>query len=1116
MRRTQGKRRGIAGQARVHFSLEGLETRVLLAADWQNPSNAYDVDGSEGPDAVSPLDALIVINELQSRAASSPVTGLLPDLGPEEGSPPPFLDVNGDNIVSPLDALLVINQLQQGASPSTTSTFAGPTDRVMAGTVAANFIVTSDTLVNDVTAQAQSQPDVASTADGRAVVVWASFDQDGSSWGIYAQRYNAIGEKVGGEFRVNTHTRGSQREPAVAMDSNGAFMVVWQSLGEDSSSWGVFGRQFDANGIATSDQILIPQTTRGLQWHPDVSVLASGGYVVAWDGRGSGDGDGVFTRTFNSTGQATSAEILANTTTRGGQSYPAVASRGTGAGFTVAWQGKGPGDDWGVFLRDSVGTSEILVNTDTSRIQSHPAISGDAGGNLVVAWQEFPEPGGGNGVRARSFGGTSLAATSGVLVVNQTSTGPQHGPAVALLNDGGFAAAWYGNGSEDNVGIYQRVFSATGVAETDELLANTTTKGSQVRPSIANIGGDFGVVWTGRGEGDRRGIFARLFDVVDSGNRAPTLVSPIADQEVDAGTPFSLNITSSFSDPDAGDTLAYTATTANGGALPAWLTFNTTTGQFSGTPTATDIGTTQILVRATDGSGASVDDTFALTVNPVNLAPIVTTPIPDQTATIATPFTLDVTSAFSDPNGDPLTFTTSTLPAWLSFNAATQVFTGTPDHGDEGSVNVQVTATDPGGLSATDTFALTVNATNRAPVVVTPIPDQTLLAGQSLNLDVTANFSDPDVGDTLSFTATQVGGGALPAWLSFNAATQVFSGTPAATDVGTTQVVVTAEDQHNASVSDTFSITVESFTNGPPVLFDQTFRVAPTATVGTTVGTVQASDPNHDPLTYAITAGNGSGAFTIDPSTGAITVADATALAGLTEVALTVQATDDGTPALSGTATVTVFVTAADPAVEYSIEFFSPSGATPITGVPVGGTFVMKVFVQDIRATPAGVFSAFTDVIYASNLVTATGTIVHSSTYGGGTSGNSSTAGLLDEAGGVDGTSALGGDRFEVFRITMQAGTTLGTAFFTTDVADNTITHPTLLFGTTSNLDTSLIVFSSASLPITEVPQGRSGPGLNASPTPEDREESVSTEQLIAQVFAEASTAEAPVWRNHS
>ena len=80
----------------------------IATVSWHNFDDPFDVNGLNG---ASPLDALLVINELTDRLFSDPETGVLV----VDGRPPPFLDVTNDGIVSPLDALQVINEL-----PSTT------------------------------------------------------------------------------------------------------------------------------------------------------------------------------------------------------------------------------------------------------------------------------------------------------------------------------------------------------------------------------------------------------------------------------------------------------------------------------------------------------------------------------------------------------------------------------------------------------------------------------------------------------------------------------------------------------------------------------------------------------------------------------------------------------------------------------------------------------------------------------------------------------------------------------------------------------------------------------------------------------------------------------------
>ncbi len=101
---------------------------------------------------------------------------------------------------------------------------------------------------------------------------------------------------------------------------------------------------------------------------------------------------------------------------------------------------------------------------------------------------------------------------------------------------------------------------------------------------------------------------------------------------------------------------------------------------------------------------------------PVNHAPTVAAPIADQGATAGTLFTFVVPAGtFGDPDFDSLTYAAlqaddSPLPAWLTFDATTRTFDGTPAAGDVATLSIKVTATDPGALSATDTFDIVVAA----------------------------------------------------------------------------------------------------------------------------------------------------------------------------------------------------------------------------------------------------------------------------------------------------------------------------------------------------------------------------------------------------------------------
>src|SRR5206468_3639082 len=108
--------------------------------------------------------------------------------------------------------------------------------------------------VNVTTVGNQQQPSVAVAPDGSFVVAWRS-DRGGAGSDVYARRFNVDGSARGGEFRVNTNLTDNQDQPAVAVDSDGDFVVAWRSNKQDGSGGGVFARLYNATGAAQSGEI---------------------------------------------------------------------------------------------------------------------------------------------------------------------------------------------------------------------------------------------------------------------------------------------------------------------------------------------------------------------------------------------------------------------------------------------------------------------------------------------------------------------------------------------------------------------------------------------------------------------------------------------------------------------------------------------------------------------------------------------------------------------------------------------------------------------------------------------------------------------------------------------
>lgn len=107
---------------------EKLEDRCLLVSDWSNVLQPLNTSGDDAQ-VVSPIDALLIINELNVPTIRPASTSVLPPAGTNGVAPPPFVDVNCDNNVTPLDALLIINAINtQVLAPSWRFVHSGPTD----------------------------------------------------------------------------------------------------------------------------------------------------------------------------------------------------------------------------------------------------------------------------------------------------------------------------------------------------------------------------------------------------------------------------------------------------------------------------------------------------------------------------------------------------------------------------------------------------------------------------------------------------------------------------------------------------------------------------------------------------------------------------------------------------------------------------------------------------------------------------------------------------------------------------------------------------------------------------------------------------------------------------
>jgi len=139
----------------------------------------------------------------------------------------------------------------------------------------------SEFRVNSYTTNLQTSPAIGVDADGDFVITWQSYVQDGSDYGIYAQRYNAAGVAQGSEFRVNSYTTSWQYVPAISMDADGDFVITWTSFGQDGDGNGIYAQRYRLNTPKPLPNAI--GTWRSGKFYLDANANR------AWNGTVSGD-----------------------------------------------------------------------------------------------------------------------------------------------------------------------------------------------------------------------------------------------------------------------------------------------------------------------------------------------------------------------------------------------------------------------------------------------------------------------------------------------------------------------------------------------------------------------------------------------------------------------------------------------------------------------------------------------------------------------------------------------------------------------------------------------------------------------------------------------------------
>ncbi|MCC6573361.1 MAG: hypothetical protein IT462_06165 [Planctomycetes bacterium] len=400
--------------------------------------------------------------------------------------------------------------------------------------------------VNEGTAWVQRNSACAMDADGDFVVVWESYAS--AQREIFGRRYNAAGAAQGGDFLVGDFYFGWPAAPDVAMDAAGNFTVAWAQA--DGSGNGIWAQRFDAAGNRLGHNFLVNEQRSLEQYAPAIAVEPGGDFVIAWDSQlaeassYSGSlGVGIAARRFDADGSPKGGEFVVNSSYLNNQTEPDVAVDGDGD-FVIAWMSAyHDGDYWGIVAQrfDNAGDKvdpEFQVNQSYAGNQQYARVAMDGDGDFVIAWQSYYRSSSYNPVASASYS----VSHSSVFVRRYDATGPAGDeqlvargdafidndrntrPAVAVDADGDFAVAWERYTPTAHT-IRVQAYKPDGAVE-GSALAVSSVGYDQYAPDIAMMrGGNFVIVRHGSGPGDFDGIFARQYSVAD--DNAPPVVAGV-------------------------------------------------------------------------------------------------------------------------------------------------------------------------------------------------------------------------------------------------------------------------------------------------------------------------------------------------------------------------------------------------------------------------------------------------------------------------------------------------------------------------------------------------------------------------------------------------------------
>jgi hypothetical protein len=340
--------------------------------------------------------------------------------------------------------------------------------------------------------------DIGYGSDGSFVVVWDQETSAGNAGGVMAQMFSAKGTSLGSAFAVSTDTVNGQLDPAVAVNGDGSFMVVWRSNGGAFKS-DIHGQLFDHTGASVGSEFTVNTFTDGDQIEPSIAATADGTFIVAWEGpQGVAiPAQDIYGQRYDGDGIKIGSEFLVATGSLTQTNAHVAAVDGA---FVVVWNNPGQdGSNFGVFgqLFDNSGAksgAEFQANTFTTGNQYFPKAAMAADGSFTVVWQSNGQGASLSGAYGQRFNSSAVKVAS-EFHIGSSTTLIQSFPTISMASDGSFVATWRDDDGDAD-GLSAQYFDQDGDPQGDSFRINATTTGNQRSPmAIPGSDGSFTMVW---------------------------------------------------------------------------------------------------------------------------------------------------------------------------------------------------------------------------------------------------------------------------------------------------------------------------------------------------------------------------------------------------------------------------------------------------------------------------------------------------------------------------------------------------------------------------------------------------------------------------------------------